>query len=82
MVKLREEEQETKDDACNDSSTLNQKNDGKMIKVERDDTNKTSNMIKDINILKVREGGRRQELERLDREKEVESVMIVATPPS
>ena len=42
MTKLREEEQETKDDACNDSSTLNKKTDGKMIKVERDDTNKTS----------------------------------------
>ena len=59
MVKLREEEQATKDDACNDSSTLNKKTDGKMIKVERDDKNKTSNMIKDINFLKVREGGRR-----------------------
>ena len=27
-----------------------------MIKVERDDKNKTGNMIKDINILKAREG--------------------------
>ena len=52
-----------------------------MIKIGRDDKSKTSNMIKDTNILKAREGGR-QELERLDRDKEVESVMIVATPPS
>ena len=28
-----------------------------MIKVEREDKVKTSNMIKDINILKAREGG-------------------------
>ena len=66
MIKLRETEQETKDDACKDSSTLNKETDDKMIKVERDDKNKTSNMIKDINIPKAREGGR-QELERPDR---------------
>ena len=28
-----------------------------MIKVERDDKNRTSDMVKDINILKAREGG-------------------------
>ena len=33
------------------------KTDDKMVKVERDDKNKTSNMIKDINILKARIGG-------------------------
>ena len=38
-------------------STLKQKTDDKMIKVEREDKLKTSNMIKDINILKAREGG-------------------------
>ena len=27
-----------------------------MIKVEKEDKNKTSNMIKDINVLKAREG--------------------------
>ena len=52
-----------------------------MIKVKGKDRLKTSNMIKDINILKAREGGR-QESGRLDRDKEVESVMIVTTPPS
>ena len=52
-----------------------------MIKVEGDDKLKTSNMIKDINILKARVGGR-QDSEGLDRDKEVESVMIVTTPPS
>ena len=81
MIKLRETEQKTKDDECKDSSTLKQKTDDKMIKVEREDKVKTSNMIKDINILKAREGGR-QESEGLDRDKEVESVMVVTTPPS
>ena len=57
MIKLREMEQTNKDDACKDSSTLNKKTNDKMIKVERDDKNKTSNMIEDINILKAREGG-------------------------
>ena len=60
MIRLRETEQKTKDDACKDSSTLNKKTDDfkfpstddiKLIKVERDDKNKTSNMIKDIIIL-------------------------------
>ena len=57
MIKLRETEQKTKDDQCKDSSTLKQKTDDKMIKVEREDKVKTSNMIKDNNILKAREGG-------------------------
>ena len=57
MISLREPEQKTKADACTDCSTLNKKTDNKVIKVERDDKNKTSKMIKDINILKAREGG-------------------------
>ena len=57
IIKLRETEQKTKDDQCKDSSTLKQKTDDKMIKVEREDKVKTSNMIKDNNILKAREGG-------------------------
>ena len=57
MIKLRETERKTKDDECKDSSTQKQKNDDKMIKVEREDKLKTSNMIKDINILKARERG-------------------------
>ena len=56
MIKLRETEQKTKDDLGKDSSTLNKKIDDKMVKVESDDKNKTSNMIKDKNILKAREG--------------------------
>ena len=56
MIKLREEERKTKDDACIDSSTLNKKTNDKRIKIERDDKSKTSNMIKDTNILKAREG--------------------------
>ena len=57
MIKLRETEQKTKDVECKDSSTLKQKTDDKMIKVEREDKLKTSNMIKDNNILKARVGG-------------------------
>ena len=57
MIKLKETEQKSKEDACKDSSTLNKKTDDKMIEIERDDKNKTSSMIKDINILKAREGG-------------------------
>ena len=56
-IKLRETEQKTKDDECKDSSTLKQKTDNKMIKAEKEDKIKISNMIKDINILKAREGG-------------------------
>ena len=57
MIKLRETEQKTKDDECKDSSTLKQKTDNKIIKVEGEDKLETSNMIKDINILKARVGG-------------------------
>ena len=81
MIKLRETEQKTKNDECKCSSTLKQKTDNKMIEVEREDKVKTSKMIKDINILKAR-AGVRQGLEGPDRDKEVESVMVVATPPS
>ena len=58
MIKLRETEQKTKDDECKDSSTLKQKTDNQIIKVEGEDKLETSNMIKDINILKARVGGR------------------------
>ena len=57
MIKLRETEQKTKDDECKDSSTLKQKIDDKISKVKGEDKLKTSNMIKDINILKARVGG-------------------------
>ena len=57
MIKLRETEPETKDDECRDSSTLKQKIDDKMIKVRGEDKLKTSNMIKDFNIVKARVGG-------------------------
>ena len=58
MVKLRETRQKTGNDECKDSSTQKQKKtDDKMIKVKGKDRLKTSNMIKDINILKAREGG-------------------------
>ena len=57
MIKLRKTKQKNKDDECKDSSTLKQKTDDKLIKVEKEDKVKTSNMIKDINILKARERG-------------------------
>ena len=57
MIKLRETEQKTKYDECKDSSTLKRKTDDKIIKVERKDKVRTSNMIKNINILKAGEGG-------------------------
>ena len=67
IVKLRETRQKTRDDECKDGSTLKQKTDDKVIK--------------STNILKARAEGR-QELEGSDRDKEIESVMIVTTPPS
>ena len=36
---------------------MNKKTDEKMIMVERDDKSKGKNMIRNINILKAREGG-------------------------
>ena len=57
MIKLRETDQKTKDDDSKDSSALKQKADNKMLKFEREDKVNTSNMVKDFNILKAREGG-------------------------
>ena len=81
MVKLREARQKAKYDECKDGSTLKKKTEDKIIKVEGEDKIKTSNMIKSTNILKAR-AGERQELEGSDRDGEIESVMIVTTPPS
>ena len=81
MVELRKTSRETKEDECKDSSTLKQKTVNKIIEGVRGDKVETSNIIKSTNILKARAGGR-EELEGLDGDKEVESVMITATPPS
>ena len=81
MVELRKASRKTKEDECKDSSTLKQKIVNKIIESVRGDKVETSNIIKSTNILKARVGGR-QELEGLDGDKEVESVMIVTTPPS
>ena len=81
MVELRKASRKTKEDECKDSSTLKQKTVNKIIESVRGDKVETSNTIKSTNILKARAGGR-QELEGLDGDKEVESVMITATPPS
>ena len=80
MVELRKAPLKTKEDECKDSSTLKQKSVNKIIEGVRDDKVEASNIIKS-NILKARAGGR-QELEGLDGDKEVKSVMITATPPS
>ena len=81
MVELRKASRKNKEDKCKDSSTLKQKTDNKIIEHVRGDKVGTSNIIKSTNILKARAGGR-QDLEGLDGDKEVESVMITTTPPS
>ena len=79
MVELRKASRKTKEDKCIDSSTLKQKTDNKIIEHVRGDKVGTSIIIKSTNIFKARAGGR-QELEGLDGDKEVESVMITTTP--
>ena len=81
MVELRKASRKNKEDKCKDSSTLKQKTDNKITESVRGDKVETSNIIKSTNILKARAGGR-QELEGLDGDKEVQSVMITTTPPS
>ena len=81
MVELREAQPKTREDEFKDSSTLEQKNVDKIVEGVRGDKIETSNKIKSTNILKARAGGR-QDLDWLDGDKEVESVMITATPPS
>ena len=81
MVELRKTSRKTKEDECKDSSTLKQKTVNKIIESVRGDKIENSHIIKSTNILKARAGGK-QELEGLDGDKEVESVMITATPPS
>ena len=54
MIGLRKQKQDTGANPCEDSSK--QKTDDKRISVGMDDKNKTSNMIKDTNVLKAREG--------------------------
>ena len=81
MVKLRETRQKSRDDECKDSSTLKRKSLDKFIESINWGIINTSKIIKSTNILKVRAWGR-QELEGLDGDNEVESVMITATPRS
>ena len=81
LIELREARSKTRDEKCEDSSTLKQKTVDKIIDDKKGDKVGTSNMIKNTNILKARAGGR-QELEGLDVDKEVESVMITTTPTS
>ena len=57
MIGLRKQKQNTGANPCKNSSTLNKNSDDEKISVKMDDKNKTSNMIKDTNILKAREEG-------------------------
>ena len=52
MIGLRKQKQDIGVNPCKDRSTLNKKTDDNRIRVEVDDKNKTSNMIKDTYILK------------------------------
>ena len=70
MIGLRKQKQDAGTNLYKDSATLN---------IKTDDKSKTSNMIKNTNILNARG---RQELENRDWDNEVESVMVVTTPPS
>ena len=81
MVELKKASRKTKEDKCKDSSTLKQKSNNKIIETVRGDKVGNSNIIKSTNIFKARAGGR-QELEVLDGDKDVESVIITTTPPS
>ena len=81
LMELRKSRPMTRDEKCEDSSTLKQKTVDKINGDIKGDKVGTSNMIKNTNILKARAGGR-QELGKLDVDKEVESVMITTTPTS
>ena len=81
LVELRNSRSKTREEKCEDSSTLKQKTVDKIVDDIKRDKVGTSNMIKSTNILKARAGGR-QELERLGVDREVESVMIATTPSS
>ena len=81
LIELRKSRSKTRDEKCEDSSTLKQKTVDKTVDDIKGDEVGTSNMIKITNILKARAGGR-QELEGLEVDREVESVMITTTPSS
>ena len=81
LIELRKSRSKTRDEKCEDSSTLKQKTVDKIVDDIKGDKVGTSNMTKSTNILKARAGGR-QELEGLEVDREVESVMITTTPSS
>ena len=57
MIGLRKQKQDAGANPCEDNSTLNRKTDNKKLSAEVDDKCKTSNRIKNTNILKAREKG-------------------------
>ena len=58
MVKLRKAQPTTRDDECEDSSTLKLKTVNKIAEGVKGDKVGTSNIIKSTSILEAREGGR------------------------
>ena len=81
LIELSNSRSKTREEKCEDSSTLKQKTVDKIVDDIKGDKVGTSNMIKSTNILKARAGGR-QELEGSEADREVESVMITTTPSS
>ena len=81
LIGLRNSRSKTREEKCEDSSTLKQKTVDKIVDDIKGDKVGTSNMIKSTNIFKARAGGR-QELEGLEVDREVESVMMTTTPSS
>ena len=81
LIELRNSRSKTREEKCEDSSTLKQKTVDKIVDDTKGDKVGTSNMIKSTKILKARAGGR-QELEGLEVDREFESVMITTTPSS
>ena len=57
MVELRKAQPATKDDECEDSSTLKTKTVNKIVEGVKEDKVVTSNMIESTNILNARVGG-------------------------
>ena len=57
LIELRKSRSKTRDEKCEDSSTLKQKTVDKIVDDIKGDKVGTSNMIKSTNILKARAGG-------------------------
>ena len=81
LVCLREKKQSAEAKSCKDSSTPIEKTDNEKIRVEIDDRSKTSTLILIIIFQRLEKGGG-QDTEEGYLDNEVDSVMILTTPPS